>query len=205
MARTGTVIVLALLWTAMLLTGGANSRLDPIVMNAIYVGGHPLLATAARIITELGGWRVLIPIAVAATALLLLRGRYRNACLLLLLVLGGRVIVELQKSAVARLRPDLHELLVSVASSSFPSAHSANSTITYLAIAVLVGRERAWIAPAAALALLIGLSRVMLGVHWPSDVIAGWSFGLLWLVLLTPLASPEHDRKIVGGHLDHSS
>jgi undecaprenyl-diphosphatase len=76
---------------------------------------------------------------------------------------------------------------------SFPSGHAANSMIVYLALALLAfddPRHRRWaVAGALLLSFLIGLSRPMLGVHWPSDVVAGWAFGLLWTLLVLGLSS----------------
>lgn len=78
--------------------------------------------------------------------------------------------------------------MVEVSYMSFPSGHAANSIVAYFALALLLfeDRHRRGIAVACTLilALLIGLTRPILGVHWPSDVIAGWSFGLLWVGLV---------------------
>ncbi|MFL6776556.1 MAG: phosphatase PAP2 family protein, partial [Sphingomicrobium sp.] len=77
--------------------------------------------------------------------------------------------------------------LVVVKTQSFPSGHAASSMIFYLALAIALTSGTRWqrAAPAAAviLSLLIGTSRVMLGVHWPSDVIGGWTFGMMWVLL----------------------
>jgi len=97
-----------------------------------------------------------------------------------------------QKYWVARERPDLDLHLVVVKTSSFPSGHATSSMIFYLtlALALTAGSRRQWIAAAVAILLsfLIGTSRVMLGVHWPSDVIGGWAFGMLWVMLTLRLA-----------------
>jgi len=78
--------------------------------------------------------------------------------------------------------------LVEVQSDSFPSGHSANPMVAYLPMALLLFHDEKYRRIAAAfaisLALLSGISRPMLGVHWPSDVIAGWSFGLLWVAFV---------------------
>ena len=82
---------------------------------------------------------------------------------------------------------------------SFPSGHSANAMITYLAIALLVPvkqRNRAIsVGLGLALALQAGWSRVALGVHWPSDVAGGWAFGLFWIAVCMRLASARRDAE----------
>ena len=93
---------------------------------------------------------------------------------------------------MTRARPDLDPHLVVVKTSSFPSGHAASSMIFYLTMALTLTVGTRWHRAAAAgalcLSFLIGLSRVMLGVHWPSDVIGGWSFGLLWVLLTLRIA-----------------
>ena len=106
---------------------------------------------------------------------------------------SGRLLVVLEKAYFARLRPEEHLRLAEVHYQSFPSGHSANSMIAFLTIALLAfddPKQRRWAAAAAvSLSVLIGISRPMLGVHWPSDVIAGWSFGLFWTLLVLGLSS----------------
>ena len=104
----------------------------------------------------------------------------------------GRALSEAQKYWVGRVRPDLEPHLVVVKTSSFPSGHATSSMIFYLTLALVLTAGTRWhrlaVAGALLLSLLIGASRVMLGVHWPSDVIGGWSFGLLWVLLTLKLA-----------------
>ena len=184
------LIGLALAWAVMLLFGAME--FDRGLLVFAYAGDRPLTATVARWTTELGGWRVLLPVSGVALGLLLYRRAWRDAALLAGITLGGRLMVALQKEWTARVRPDPQGHLVPVESLAFPSGHAANATIVWLCLALLLPRSaagRSWAVWAAVwLALLVGLSRVVLGVHWPSDVIGGWAFGLLWTFLLLRLA-----------------
>ena len=186
------ITLLLALWLGALLWGGLGLGLDRSLYLALYAGGEPALLGVSRVLSMLGRYYVLIPLAVAAAVYLAFKRR-RRAALLLVIVFGCRLLVELQKSLFARPRPILTDHLVEVSSLSFPSGHSANSMATLVAIALLLptGMRWKWTGVAAALALsfLIGLSRVALGVHWPSDVVGGWAFGLTWLLLMVRLAS----------------
>lgn len=188
---------LAALWLAMLLLGGGG--LDGVLLLDLYVADTPGLALAAMLFTYLGNGKPLIAITAAVAGWLIYRGRTGAAALLVVATLSGRVLVVLQKLYFARLRPEENLRLVEVSSLSFPSAHAANSTMVFLGIALLAfedPRRRKWALGAALLlSFLIGLSRPMLGVHWPSDVIAGWSFGALWLLLWLRLAGPAAQAK----------
>jgi undecaprenyl-diphosphatase len=197
---------LALLWLGMLLAGGAETWFDPPLLGFFYAGDVPLFAPVAIAITQLGGWIALSLVTIVATGILLARSRYRDAGLFLLISLGGRLLVELQKMWSARARPE-EDYLVAVHSLSFPSGHSANSMIVYLLVALLLIPGRFAIPAAIGLSILIGLSRLWLAVHWPSDVIGGWAFGIAWtlaMVRLTGIAgtSPA-PRHFLGGGEDH--
>jgi membrane-associated phospholipid phosphatase len=184
------MFALALAWGAMLLLGGTD--LDELLLRAFYAGERNDVVALARFMTELGGWAVLVPLTLLGAAWLAWRRRFIDAFLLLFVTLAGRGLVDLQKIYSARIRPEEHEHLVTVQSLSFPSAHAANSTIVYISLVLLLSehpRTRGlliWLA--VWLALLVGASRVILGVHWPSDVIAGWAFGLFWTLGLLALA-----------------
>ena len=134
-------------------------------------------------------WPCTAPLSIAGALWLFWTGRRQRALLLLATTLGGRLAISLLKDVVDRPRPILSEHLVAVQSASFPSGHAGNSMIVLLALALLLPERhrRAWIAAALCLAALIGLSRVILGVHWPSDVIGGWTFGLAWTLTLAGL------------------
>ncbi len=144
----------------------------------------PLLWTFARGLTELGGSAWLVPLTLAVAAWLASRGHRRHAAALLLVTFGGRAVVELMKWSLARPRPDFIDHPVVVHSLSFPSGHAGNSMIVYLTLALIAGplltRSRWPVAAAAVLAIAIGLTRPILGVHWPTDVLAGWALGVAW-------------------------
>ena len=169
----------------MLLLG--RGPLDRSIYVALYAGGNPPLILIARIFTALGEPTVLVGAGFLIAAWLWHRGRGRFALGLLLVILVGRGVSEVEKYWIARARPTLEPHLVVVKTSSFPSGHATSSMIFYLTLALALiapGRWRLIAASAAIfLALLIGTSRVMLGVHWPSDVVGGWAFGLLWVML----------------------
>lgn len=100
--------------------------------------------------------------------------------------------VELTKLVVERSRPDVIPYTVSVTSFSFPSGHAANSMITFLSLAfILTPQEyrRRSVMGAVAASVVVGATRPMLGVHWPSDVMAGWAFGILWVTICLALVS----------------
>ncbi len=131
--------------------------------------------------TALGGFLVMGPVTLAAAAWLAWRGARRQALWLVATIGAGRLLVEGTKLLAQRPRPSVTDRLEFVTSWSFPSSHSAGTMMTVAALALLVGgRWPAWLAAGLA-AAAIGWSRVALGVHWPSDVLAGWGFGLAWV------------------------
>ena len=178
-------VMLAAIWLSMLLLG--RGALDQNIYQSLYAGGRPALVLVARIFTALGEPTVLVGAGFIVAAWLWWRSRARLALALLLVVLLGRGPAEVQKLSIERARPTLEPHLVVVKTWSFPSGHAASSMIFYLTLALALAPEGPWRRFAAAgailLSLLIGLSRVMLGVHWPSDVVGGWSFGMLWVLL----------------------
>lgn len=149
--------------------------------------GPPWLELTMRDITALGGIPVLGLLSLLALGWLVLRRRWRSVTLLLLALPGGLLVNTLLKRGFDRPRPSLVAHLVEVGTSSFPSGHAMLSAIGFLTLGVLLAggaerrRERGYIlAAAVALTLVVGASRVYLGVHWPSDVLAGWCLGAAW-------------------------
>src|SRR4051794_312135 len=170
---------------------GGTGWLDRALLEALYSGDDPPVRAAALAITLAGQWEVLLPLALIGTLWLVYRKRLRSALLLVSVALVGRGLVELQKLGIGRLRPEDRAHLVPVKTLSFPSAHAANSMILMLCLALLVAPERhrnAAVTAALIGTLLVGLTRPMLGVHWPSDVVGGWAFGAVWVLSVLWLA-----------------
>jgi membrane-associated phospholipid phosphatase len=182
--------LLAVLWLLMWRYGGG--ALDQRIYEALYAGQRPLLVTIARVLSDLGDPTVLIVLGFAVALWLWRHQRLRLGGAILAETLIGRGLSEIQNYGIARVRPALEPHLVVVKTSSFPSGHSTSSMIVGLTLALVLAAGTKWlrlcVGIAVLLSLAIGLSRVMLGVHWPSDVIGGWSFGALWVLLTLPLA-----------------
>ncbi|HEX8621531.1 MAG TPA: phosphatase PAP2 family protein [Allosphingosinicella sp.] len=190
MARYLFPLALALLLivvTAALLLGGPETRLDPRILAAF---ARPDLVPAARFLTHLGdGWTVLVA-AVMAAGGLLAAGHRRRAILLLVILASEKLLVEAMKAGFDRARPDVVGHQVAVHNMAFPSGHSANSMSVWLAIALLATGprlRRPAVALALAIAFTVGVCRMILQVHWPSDVAGGWAFGAAWTLLLVRL------------------
>jgi undecaprenyl-diphosphatase len=132
-------------------------------------------------LSSLGGLSVMGGIALAATLLLLVTRKRHEALWLFLTVGVGRLIVEGGKDLVHRPRPPIADRLAHVTSWSFPSSHSAGTMMTGVAIALAARGGWAGLLVALLAAATIGWTRAALGVHWPSDVLAGWGFGLAWV------------------------
>jgi membrane-associated phospholipid phosphatase len=168
------------------LLGGPSSPTDRgvILWWTAWRATHPGATGALVAFTQLGSAPVLIGLLAIAMVGLLLARRGHQAVILALTVLSARVMAEGIKLLVNRPRPSFDAHPVVVTSKSFPSAHATNSMATLVALAVFAAPER-WRRPALIgailLSLAIGCTRPMLGVHWPSDVLAGWLFGLVWV------------------------
>lgn len=181
------ISLLALIGAAALLIGGPQTRVDPAVLAAFAIPG---LVPAARFLTHLGDGITVLVAAVASAVLLLAQGHRRRAILVLVILASQRLMVEAMKAGFDRARPDVEGHQVAVHSMAFPSGHSANAMAVWLAIALLASGPQ-WRRPAVALALavafVVGICRMVLQVHWPSDVAGGWAFGAAWTLLLVRL------------------
>jgi len=167
------------------------------------IGPH-WLQGAVRDITALGSSAVLVLITTATIVYLLLIRRPSTALFMFAAVAGGQVLSSLLKLEVDRPRPDLVSHLVNETSLSFPSGHAMLSAVTYLTLGSLAARflpdrrTKVFVLGLAVLTtVLVGASRVYLGVHWPSDVLAGWCAGFAWAMLCWLAARLLQRRKVV--------
>lgn len=153
--------------------------------------GPRWLAEVGRDITALGGVAVLTLLTLLVATFMALRRLWHAAWLLLAAVGSGILVSTVLKAAFERPRPDLVPHGSYVSTASFPSGHSMMAAVVYLTLGALLARVepdrrvKAFVLTAAVLlALLVGVSRVYLGVHWPTDVLAGWTVGAGWALLL---------------------
>lgn len=181
---------------------GRTGAFDKRVLLAMREPGHPQdprgprwLEEVLRDLTALGGIAVLTLLALASAGFLLFEGKRHAAVLLLVAVASGLGLSLALKSGFDRPRPDLVPHGSVVMTPSFPSGHSMMSAVTYLTLGAILARvqeRRRLKAYLLGLALLltfcVGVSRVYLGVHWPTDVLAGWTAGAAWALLCSLVA-----------------
>ena len=181
--------------TILLLLRNPADHADPL--------GPPWFEEVMRDLTALGGSAVLVLVSVAVVGFLLLQRKKGMAFFMTAAVTGGLLLSTLLKSLFDRPRPDLvpHDSYVMTA--SFPSGHSMLSAVVFLTIGGLLARYidrrrmKAYVLLLSGLTtLLVGCSRVYLGVHWPTDVLAGWTAGACWALLcwLTALVLQRQGR-----------
>jgi undecaprenyl-diphosphatase len=148
--------------------------------------GPAWLAEAGRDITALGSYAVLTLVVLAVAGYLWLRREYNALWLVLIVSVGGVLLSQVLKYSFARQRPDLVPLAGTM-TPSFPSGHSMLSAVIYLSLGALLAQietARAikiyLLSVALGLSFLVGITRIYLGLHYPTDVLAGWCVGLAW-------------------------
>ncbi len=171
--------------------------------------GPPWLLQVARDVTAFGGAFGIGIISVSILGYLLLQRHYRFFGLVFVAVYGGSALALLFKLWFHRTRPQVVPHLTDISTASFPSGHSLISSVAYLTLAALLARavpdlgtKIYCLAVAMALILMIGVSRLYLGVHYPTDVLAGWAMGSAWAIICClvahflanrRMADPAHD------------
>ena len=162
-----------------------------------------------RDITSLGGATVLTLMTIAVSGFLLIDAKRGAAILVLGSVIGGVLLSSILKLGIDRPRPDLVAHLVEVHTASFPSGHAMLSAVVYLTLGGLLSRVESprrikiyVLSVAVILTVLIGVSRVYLGVHWPTDVLAGWCAGATWAVLCSRIALALQRRGEIEGNTE---
>jgi undecaprenyl-diphosphatase len=190
-AFLGAAALVAFVALAKVVLEGATSPIDNAVLQ--WFAGHrtPVLTTVALQVTQLGTGIVLWTLMLVSAVFLWLTNHRYSAGLLLVGILGASVLNIALKDAFLRPRPTSVHPLTVVGSTSFPSGHAMVSFVAYAAVALLVSRLESgavlrtitWLL-ALLLIAAIGVSRVYLGVHYPSDVVAGYLAGLAWIAFV---------------------
>jgi undecaprenyl-diphosphatase len=200
------LVVAGAIWTFAVLADavseGETHVFDRAILLAMRAPGDPThpwgpawLVALARDYTALGSVGIVMLVTLAVIGFLLLQGKTRAAVLVVIAVVGGMLLSTALKHGFARPRPALVPHSVDVYSASFPSGHAMVSAVVYLTLAALLARVqpqrrlKAYILTVAVmLTLLVGLSRIYLGVHWPTDVLAGWIAGAAWALVVWGVA-----------------
>ncbi len=167
---------------------GESSEVDRALLMWLHAHTSPALSRAAGVVTLSGSWKVLVPLAALCTGGLLFLRRRGEALYLAAVAVAGMVVTFILKTVIGRERPALweHDWYWGA---SFPSGHTLNTTCLAAALAVCIARvwpKAGWLAAALAAVwvLLVALSRMVLGVHWPTDVAAAASIGMALTTLL---------------------
>lgn len=178
-------------------TEGDTRAFDERVLLALRAAGDPAdpigprwFEEMMRDFTAIGGTGVLVLMVLAVAGFLTLTGKGHAALAIIVAVCGGTLVSQTMKWAYARPRPELVPHGAEVYTASFPSGHAMMSAIVYLTLGAMLARTQSGqavkayiIGVAIFLTVLVGTSRVYLGVHWPTDVLAGWALGALWAIV----------------------
>jgi undecaprenyl-diphosphatase len=176
---------------------GDTQKFDDWAIHALRRADNPAvpigprwLEEVGRDITALGGVTFMTLLTFFVAGYLLMVRKFHAMWLVLAATMGGLVVSTMLKHSFGRHRPDLVPHLSQVYTSSFPSGHSMLSAVVYLTLGTLLARlTPGWkvkiylLVSALFMTLLVGVSRVYMGVHYPTDVLAGWTAGLVWAII----------------------
>ncbi|EGD54226.1 phosphatase PAP2 family protein [Gordonia neofelifaecis] len=164
--------------------------IDDRITNWVVESRHEPLTSVVQLVTVFGDTLTLVLVVIGVFVLAWMGNRIDLSALIVFGGLSGYVLMLLLKLLFARGRPPIEDRLIDVGGASFPSGHAMLSTIVYGLSAVILFRLYPWVRDRPLILLwvpvligFIGLSRVYLGVHWMSDVVFGWLFGVLWILM----------------------
>lgn len=200
LAAVGAAAVYAALWAGVAAQWHWLVAADTWMLDRFhdYGTGHPDWITGWRLISDLLGPNVLRIAALLGIAIALVRRQLRVAGFLAVAVIPAGLVTAVAKALSDRPRPET--ALTYAASTAFPSGHALGITVAVLALGTLLwpwvrpGMRVPFVAAGVALIVLVGLSRVVLNVHHPSDVVAGWALGLLYYLVCMRVAPPRDVR-----------
>jgi undecaprenyl-diphosphatase len=215
-AALGLSLIVAVVVTVLLLWGfaeltdavldGQTLAFDQAVLSWINEHRTPWLDASAIEATALGSMVVLVVVGLALSVVLWHLEKRRHVAMIWLAVTGSMVINQTLKAIFGRERPDVFEPLVKVGSLSFPSGHAMNSVVFYAVVGFAIGHvvgpgtaRKATYAFAAFLVLMVGFTRMYLGVHYPSDVLAGITAGCAWALVCASLTEAWGKRAASAG------
>lgn len=168
----------------------APFEIDHRVTDAVVSGRHEPWTSIMQFMTVWGDTLTLSLVVIGVVVLTWLAGRIDFALLIVAGSLVGYGLMVLMKLIFSRDRPPVGDRLIDVGGAAFPSGHAMMSVVIYGLAAIIMHRVYPWVRShpwwllvAPALAVLVGLSRIYLGVHWFSDVMFGWLFGLVWVTV----------------------
>jgi len=193
---------------------GQTQSVDERILLALRTNGDPtdpigseVWEDIGRDITALGGYAFLILLLFGVSGYLFLARKREMGWFLIAAVVSGFIMTMTLKSVFQRPRPDVVTHISYVATSSFPSGHSMMSMVVFLTMGALLARiskrrrlKIYCMTVAVVLSLLVGCSRVYVGVHYPTDVLAGWSAGVVWATMACLIASWLERKGVIGLH-----
>jgi undecaprenyl-diphosphatase len=184
-ALAGLVVFAAMAYP---LLHGEAAGFDLPLRAAIHRCAFPALTEAMRLITTLGSEHFLVPLGAFQVWRWVKRGQRRQAWLLVAGTLGAEAVSQSIKVLMHRPRPEVFFGLAAPASYSFASGHAFVPAVYFWIVAGTLPAPARWRAAVVGMAALLGFSRVYLGYHYPSDVVAGWALAVVWLALYSIVA-----------------
>jgi membrane-associated phospholipid phosphatase len=199
------LVVSTATWIALLFV--RPDELDLQILQAVYVGDIPPVSRAVKMVGHLAAPEAVATLALFAGALLAMFGHYWRAPMPILGMLAAHGLAAVQRDLIGRPRPTGFEGLPELTASSLPPTRVVDALTVYLLVALLLTRggrrNRMIVVAAVVIGASNGVVRVMLGHHWPSDALAGWSFGTAmaiacyWVAILLPRRRRRHWRGTV--------